>query len=122
MKANNDLFKNHIYGFYFCRANGHPDDVTTYGVVSGMWQSMISLGAWIGPSAGGALYDAVGFRQGSWMILGLCFVAGISILIHAWIKSATDGTESEPLLESLRQLAAVSGPMRKRSESLYGAT
>lgn len=57
-----------------------------YGVVSGMWQSMISLGAWIGPSVGGALYDTIGFRHGSWLVFGVCFIACVSILIHAAIK------------------------------------
>ncbi|MBO1764922.1 MFS transporter, partial [Escherichia coli] len=41
--------------------NGFPDDISTYGLVSGMWTSTFALGAFIGPSAAGALFDWVGF-------------------------------------------------------------
>lgn len=43
--------------------------MSTYSVASGLWTSMISLGAFIGPSLGGILYDHVGFREGSYLIL-----------------------------------------------------
>jgi MFS family permease len=37
----------------------------TYGVVSGMWTSAISLGAFVGPSLGGVLLDSYGFSIAS---------------------------------------------------------
>ncbi|KDR14079.1 MFS-type transporter SLC18B1-like [Zootermopsis nevadensis] len=46
-------------------AKGFPDDMTTYGMVSGLWTSFFSLGAFVGPSVGGVLYDTVGFRSGT---------------------------------------------------------
>ncbi|KAJ9589247.1 hypothetical protein L9F63_017546, partial [Diploptera punctata] len=41
---------------------GFPNDLSTYGVVSGIWASAFSLGAFIGPSMAGFLYDKVGFQ------------------------------------------------------------
>lgn len=50
-------------------AEGFPDDITTYGLISGLWASSFSLGDFIGPSVAGALNDWVGFRYGSLFIV-----------------------------------------------------
>lgn len=47
------------------RKNGFPDDVTTYGLTSGIWFSALSLGSFIGPLLAGIMYDYAGFRIGS---------------------------------------------------------
>jgi MFS family permease len=52
-----------------CSANGLPNTMSTYGVVSGMWTSILSLGMFVGPSVGGILLDNVGFRWGSVFVL-----------------------------------------------------
>jgi MFS family permease len=57
-------------------AKGFPDDVGTYGLVSGMWFSMMSLGCFVGSSVGGALTDNYSFQHGSYFVLFLqAFVA-----------------------------------------------
>lgn len=51
--------------------NGFTDGLETYGLVSGLWTSVFALGAFIGPSISGALYDSVGFRKSVYFIIVL---------------------------------------------------
>ncbi|KAF4528886.1 hypothetical protein B566_EDAN017379 [Ephemera danica] len=46
----------------------------TYGLISGLWTSTFALGAFIGPSAAGVLFDSVGFRNST-------VVVGLSVLV-----------------------------------------
>jgi len=55
---------------------GFPDTIDTYGLVSGLWTSVFAFGAFVGPTFGGILYDALTFRWaiflvviGEWMAL-----------------------------------------------------
>ena len=43
-------------------AEGFPDNVATYALVSSIWTSTFALGAFVGPTTAGGLYDLVGFR------------------------------------------------------------
>lgn len=52
------------------RKSGMPDGIETYGMISGLWTSTFALGAFIGPSASGALYDTIGFRESTNFIIG----------------------------------------------------
>jgi len=58
--------------YFLYRGNGFPDSISTYGVVSGMWTSMLSLGAFMGPSVGGV-------RS---IIFGKCLAA---LELHFWL-------------------------------------
>ncbi|XP_037082981.1 MFS-type transporter SLC18B1-like [Pollicipes pollicipes] len=49
--------------------NGFPDNLDTYSMVSGLWTSMFALGAFIGPSLAGILYDHFGFEYATLMII-----------------------------------------------------
>jgi MFS family permease len=60
------------------RANGFADDIATYGMVSGLWTSFFSLGAFVGPTVGGVLYDTVGFRNGT------LFPVSMNGLVVSW--------------------------------------
>ncbi|XP_063235319.1 MFS-type transporter SLC18B1-like [Bacillus rossius redtenbacheri] len=64
-------------------ARGFPDDITTYGIISGLWLSTFSLGACIGPSIAGALYDSVGFSLGSLATIGLHLVVMVVSVVFA---------------------------------------
>lgn len=59
-------------------ANGFPDDIDTYGLVSGMWASTFALGAFIGPSAAGALFDLIGFGWATVFVVVLHMFVAIS--------------------------------------------
>ncbi|CAG2115762.1 unnamed protein product, partial [Medioppia subpectinata] len=48
---------------------GFPDNISTYGLVSAMYFSANSMGAFIGPTLGGYLIETVGYRSGTFVIL-----------------------------------------------------
>jgi len=48
---------------------GFPDTIDTYGLVSGLWTSVFAFGAFVGPTFGGVLYDAVTFRWAIFLIV-----------------------------------------------------
>ncbi|XP_046668972.1 MFS-type transporter SLC18B1-like [Homalodisca vitripennis] len=50
---------------------GFNDDIGTYGMLSGLWSASFSLGAFIGPSVAGVLYDSVGFRNGTLFVMSI---------------------------------------------------
>lgn len=91
---------------------------------------MISLGAWIGPSAGGFLFDIVGFRDGSWFIIGSSLIAGVGSLLHTCLQSPCQDLESQPLLSSQKEISKSTERKRgsdeenlvKPSTSSYGST
>lgn len=49
-------------------------------MVSGLWASFFSLGAFVGPSVAGVLYDTVGFRSGTLFPVGVHLVV-VSLLV-----------------------------------------
>lgn len=53
--------------------HGLPDNIETYGVISGLWTSTFALGAFIGPSVSGALYDSIGFRESTIFVISKIF-------------------------------------------------
>ncbi|KAG0716838.1 MFS-type transporter SLC18B1 [Chionoecetes opilio] len=59
-------------------AHGFPDDLSTYGLVSGIWTSTFALGCFIGPSAGGVLMDYIGFAWSSVIVAALHVVVAVS--------------------------------------------
>lgn len=50
-------------------AFGFKEGLETYGIVSGLWTSIFAFGAFVGPSASGALYDAIGFTKSVYFII-----------------------------------------------------
>jgi len=64
---------------------GFPDTIDTYGLISGLWTSVFAFGAFVGPTFGGVLYDAVTFRWAIFLIvIGelLSLIALVSYLIY----------------------------------------
>lgn len=49
--------------------HGFHEGLETYGLVSGLWTSIFAFGAFVGPSASGALFDAIGFRKSVYFII-----------------------------------------------------
>ncbi|MCL4158758.1 UNVERIFIED_CONTAM: hypothetical protein GTU68_050739 [Idotea baltica] len=62
---------------------GFPDDIGTYGLVSGLWTSTFALGAFVGPSLSGVLFDTIGFPWAAQLIVGyhLCIFLGTGVYI-----------------------------------------
>ncbi|XP_030829068.1 MFS-type transporter SLC18B1 [Strongylocentrotus purpuratus] len=64
---------------------GHPDDLATQSIISGLFNAAYSLGSFIGPTAGGALVEQIGFVWTSTYIAGGCFVVMIMVcLFGVW--------------------------------------
>ncbi|KAK9503715.1 hypothetical protein O3M35_010217 [Rhynocoris fuscipes] len=62
-------------------ANGFSNNLETYGLISGLWTSTFALGAFIGPSMAGILYDAWGFQHASMSIVVLGAAVGTIVVI-----------------------------------------
>ncbi|XP_066159093.1 MFS-type transporter SLC18B1-like isoform X1 [Euwallacea fornicatus] len=64
---------------------GFPNDLETYALVSGLWTSSFALGAFIGPSIAGILYDTVGFRNASMFIVAIHLMVGVITIVFIWV-------------------------------------
>lgn len=83
--------------------HGLPDNIDTYGLVSGLWTSTFALGAFFGPSISGYLYDSVGFRKAVLFIILLHFIVAAFVLITFILEKKPQPYKeldaSEPLLK-----------------------
>ncbi|CAG0889596.1 unnamed protein product [Darwinula stevensoni] len=58
------------------RLAGYDDNIGTASLMSGMWNSMFSLGEAVGPAISGALYDVSDFSTAAIVFAGICFGTG----------------------------------------------
>lgn len=84
--------------------HGLPDNIGTYGLVSGLWASTFALGAFFGPSISGMLYDSIGFRKAVLFIIVLHIIVGSIVLIAFILETKPQPYKeldaSEPLLRN----------------------
>ncbi|XP_075235423.1 MFS-type transporter SLC18B1-like isoform X2 [Lycorma delicatula] len=62
-------------------AYGFPNNLETYGLISGLWTSTFALGAFIGPSVAGILYDTWDFPRATLFIVALSSIVGGIVLL-----------------------------------------
>ena len=80
---------------------GYPDDMFTFGLVSGLWTASFSIGAFVGPTAAGYLQEAYGFRYATLFIVALNMCLLVASLCHISIgyvkrnRSVTQGLLQE---------------------------
>ncbi|NXU12989.1 S18B1 protein, partial [Pardalotus punctatus] len=80
--------------------NGFEEGLSLLGLVSGLFNAMWSLGAFVGPILGGFLNEKLGFEwaaaiQGGWPLLsGLA--TGIFLIIEATRKSSSSSLQNPP--------------------------
>jgi len=74
-------------------AAGFPDTVDTYGLISGLWTSVFALGAFIGPTVAGILFDAVGFPWGALFVVVNQVIVIISLTVF-FVKGQVGGPAS----------------------------
>ncbi|KAI5642354.1 major facilitator superfamily domain-containing protein [Phthorimaea operculella] len=67
-------------------SSGLPNTIETYGLVSGMWTSTFALGAFIGPTLSGLLFDSIGFRNSTVFIFILHICVMLIVLFYLWIS------------------------------------
>lgn len=65
------LLKINISIYVFFSQYGFSNNLETYGLISGLWTSTFALGAFIGPSIAGVLYDIVGFGAATLFVIVL---------------------------------------------------
>ncbi|XP_071440047.1 MFS-type transporter SLC18B1-like [Hetaerina americana] len=61
---------------------GFPNNLETYGLISGLWTSTFALGAFVGPSMAGILYDGVGFRHATMFVISLHVIVAIMVTCY----------------------------------------
>lgn len=100
---------------------GFPDNIQTYGLVSGLWTSTFALGAFIGPFISGLLYDYVGFRKGVIFIIVTQLLVGcITALFLVYRKKGTTRSNSKLYKELDSQEPLISN--HKHHFESYGGT
>ncbi|KAJ8673674.1 hypothetical protein QAD02_004936 [Eretmocerus hayati] len=62
-------------------SHGFPNDMETYGLVSGIWNSGFAFGAFVGPSLAGVLYDHLKMRYSCLIVILVNLIMAVSSLI-----------------------------------------
>uniref|UniRef100_T1J6T3 Major facilitator superfamily (MFS) profile domain-containing protein n=1 Tax=Strigamia maritima TaxID=126957 RepID=T1J6T3_STRMM len=57
--------------------HGFPDNIKTYGLLSSLWISGLSLGSFLGPILSGVFYDAIGFQYTAIIIVGMHIMVAV---------------------------------------------
>jgi len=99
---------------------GLPDTIDTYGIVSGLWTSVFALGAFVGPVAGGFLYDAITFRWAIFMVVIAELVSLASIV--AYIVSSFFWKSTSASYESLDSTSHQEEEVAGNRHKNYGST
>ena len=87
-------------------ASGFPDTIDTYGLISGLWTSTFALGAFIGPTLAGILFDSVGFPWGTLFIIAIHILVLILLVVFTVfckkpaLPEVVIEDEDEPLMPS----------------------
>lgn len=83
---------------------GMEDNLGTFGIVSGFFNSCYSLGAFMGPISGSALLEVAGFGWGSTLCSGLLLLTGLVLLVFMTV-CRMHLTEVKPLLHRQRKFS-----------------
>uniref|UniRef100_T1JJ27 Major facilitator superfamily (MFS) profile domain-containing protein n=1 Tax=Strigamia maritima TaxID=126957 RepID=T1JJ27_STRMM len=63
------FFATHVEALQALILYGYSDSFQTYGMISGVWAAFFEFGHFVGPSMSGVIYDLLGFRVASQIIL-----------------------------------------------------
>jgi len=93
---------------------GFPDTIDTYGLVSGLWTSVFAFGAFVGPTFGGILFDAITFRWAIFLvvileIIALIMLATYLIVLHCQSTPDTPVQDSTTTVEHLPAIGETNG-------------
>ena len=82
---------------------GFPADLSTCGLISGIWASSFALGCFLGPSVGGASLETFGFRWASQIVVVMHIILAIGtaffMLPSSNKKTNEELKESAPLMK-----------------------
>lgn len=68
-----------------CSSLGYPNNLESYGLISGLWTSTFAFGAFLGPSVSGVLYDTIGFRNSTVFVVCISAIL-VSMMIRRIIR------------------------------------
>lgn len=105
-------------------AHGFPDDLSTYGLVSGIWTSTFALGCFIGPSAGGVLVDYIGFPWTTVIVMALHVLVALSTGLYHCCASPPDAVYPpvhDSLARSKDERQSLLVPGHDDDDSTYGS-
>jgi len=98
---------------------GFPDTIDTYGLVSGLWTSVFAFGAFIGPTFGGILFDAITFRWAIFLVVILEVVA--LLLLVAYLVTINCQTTADTPIQD-RTTSVEHLPAIGETNGAYGST
>lgn len=82
---------------------GFPNNLETYGLISGLWTSTFAFGAFIGPSVAGILYEYTGFPYATLFIIVLGILVGSFVTVFLIVSKSNHKyreiiNETEPII------------------------
>ncbi|XP_050541622.1 MFS-type transporter SLC18B1-like [Daktulosphaira vitifoliae] len=93
--------------------HGFSNSLETYGLISGLWTSTFALGAFIGPSVAGVLYDIVGFGTATVFVIVLSAMVGVSVSLFLMFsrppRNIKDVHNLEELMDPVTKSAMENG-------------
>uniref|UniRef100_A0A8D8SSK7 MFS-type transporter SLC18B1 n=1 Tax=Cacopsylla melanoneura TaxID=428564 RepID=A0A8D8SSK7_9HEMI len=93
---------------------GFPNNLETYGLISGLWTSTFAFGAFVGPSVAGVLYELTGFRNATIFIIVCSLLVGVFVAIFLIVTKSSGKyrevpSEAEPIINRHLEPAAGGG-------------
>ncbi|XP_078342289.1 MFS-type transporter SLC18B1-like isoform X2 [Oculina patagonica] len=97
------------------KRNGMPEDVSTTGIMSGIYTSTMNIGAFVGPMMAGAMTEHLGFSWATGILAFILLFQGmVMVIFNIYNKAkkrpalelpldATSSDEREPLLPQSRE-------------------
>lgn len=67
--------------------SGLPEDINTFGLVSGLFNSCFSFGAFLGPTAGSAIKEKIGFAWSCFVIAAFMSTSGAVLVVYKSIQT-----------------------------------
>ncbi|GFY41822.1 MFS-type transporter SLC18B1 [Trichonephila inaurata madagascariensis] len=97
------------HGMKLTVERGFPDDVGTYGLISGLLFSAACFGAFFGPTIGGILIDHIGYRYATFAITIVetivTAICGLRLLFRLFRKKPHSVDVEEPTEKSIEELS-----------------
>ena len=97
---------------YNIKVRGYPDEMSTYGMVSALFFSSCSVGAFVGPSAGGYLLETFGYR---WSCMYIVLLDALMIILFVAYKLRQRYSDSD--LAKRERLVSTGSLVKNRSYS-----
>ncbi|KAK3702319.1 hypothetical protein RRG08_008707 [Elysia crispata] len=84
---------------------GLPESLSTYGLVAGLFNSVLSLGSFVGPTVGGSVMETIGFEYGTTVVAAIFLVMFLILaVVFTYRRAETTRKEALPNGSSHLQL------------------